>query len=91
MSGSVDVLPVLDREIEQARKRVPFVHPEGPQSAEHQREYEEAGEVLAQLREVRAAVAELLEAATQVYDAERGEEQWTRLGLAILAVNGGAP
>lgn len=59
---AVDVLAVLDREIEEARKRVPFMHPEGPQNAEHQREYEEAGYVLVQLREARTAVAEMLSA-----------------------------
>lgn len=64
MSRPVDVLAVMDREIEEARKRVPFMPPGGPQNAEHQREYEEAGDVLVQLREARAAVAALIYAAT---------------------------
>ena len=62
MSAPVDVLAVLDREIEEARKRVPFMPPGGTESAEHQQEYDERGSVLVNLREVRFAVAVLIEA-----------------------------
>lgn len=36
------------------------------------------------------AVAELIDAATQVHDANGGDEQWNRLAIAILAAKGGA-
>ncbi len=62
MSAPVDVLAVLDREIEEARKRVPFMPPGGTESTEHQQAYDESGSVLVNLRETRAAVAELIEA-----------------------------
>ena len=64
MSAPVDVLAVLDREIEEARKRVPFMPPGGTESTEHQQAYDESGSVLVNLRETRAAVAELIEATT---------------------------
>ena len=64
MSGkdSINVLAVLDRAVKDAQDRVPFMPPEGTFDADHQFAYEEAGSAYMELREARAAIAELIAA-----------------------------
>lgn len=70
----VDVLASLDRQIEEARKRIPFMHPEGAESSEHQYEYDESSAVFVNLREVRAAVADLIDALSKIAKADPSED-----------------
>lgn len=86
-NAPVDVLAVMDREIEESRKRVPFMHPEGPQNPQHQREYEETGNVLVQLREARAAVAELIESCGHL-KRDATNERWAAFHAALARVKG---
>ncbi len=81
MSAPVDVLAILAEQIEGSRNSLPhlpeILHPKVEQS-------------IAEVESVRAAVAELIEAAEQVHNVCSGQEDWGRLYAALTRVKGGA-